>query len=108
MKRIISAGISVFLLSGPIVAMADQSRWPSSGHMWGYGGWMWGSMFMWIILGALLVLGIYAFSRTSQPSQSGVSDHTTVSTPLDILNTRYAKGEIDKDEYDTRKSDLQS
>ena len=104
MKTIITTGVLTLLSGGPLTAIADQGRWYSSDHMWGSGGWMWGSMFMWIILIALVVLGFFAFSKsnTDHPNQ------TMVSTPLDLLNVRYAKGEINQQEYESHKKALQS
>ena len=105
MKTIITTGVLTLLSGGPLAAIADQGRWYSSDHMWGSGGWMWGSMFMWIILIALVVLGFFTFSK-SRPSSD--ANQTMVTTPLDLLNARYAKGEINQQEYESHKKALQS
>ena len=105
MKTVISTGVLALLSGGPLTAIANQGRWYSTDHMWGSGGWMWGSMFMWIILIALVILGFFAFSRSRQ--SSGTSQ-TVVATPLDLLNARYAKGEINQQEYESHKKTLQS
>ena len=70
--------------------------------MWGFehfgmgGGWM---ILIWlvpILLVALVMLyGIRG--RTGKPERS---------TPLDILEARYARGEIDREEYLKRRADL--
>ncbi len=105
MKTVISTAVLTLLTGGPLTAVANQDRWYSSDHMWGSGGWMWGSMFMWIILIALVVLGFFSFSK-SRPSSD--TNQTMVTTPLDILNVRYAKGEINQQEYESHKKTLQS
>ena len=104
MKTVISTAVLTLLSVGPLTAVASQGRWYSSDHMWGSGGWMWGSMFMWIILIALVVLGFFVFSK----SRTDHLDQTTMSTPLDLLNVRYAKGEINQQEYESHKKSLQS
>ena len=108
MKNIISKGVSILFLSAPLAAIADQGTWYSSDHMWGSGGWMWGGMYMWVIIFALVVLGVYAVSKSSKTSDTDGNDQSIESTPIDILNTRYAKGEIDKEEYESHKKALQS
>jgi len=50
-------------------------------------------------------VGIYFLLRVSK---SKGSDSSIIETPLDILKKRYAKGEIDKEEFDRRKKDLES
>lgn len=69
---------------------------------------MWGSVFMWLLLIALVMLGIFAFLKSSQSSDGGRTNQTLESTPLDILKVRYAKGEINQEEYELRKKTLQS
>jgi putative membrane protein len=66
---------------------------------YGYGG-----MFMWLlflILAGLLIYFVVTQARRP-PGQAGSSPET----PLDILKKRYARGEIDKAEFDRLKRDL--
>ena len=74
----------------------------SWGHMMGYG---YGGGFMWIIVIVLVGVVIYFLL---QASKSKGSDGSVMETPLDILKKRYAKGDIDKEEFDRKKEDLES
>jgi putative membrane protein len=74
------------------------------GNMMGWGGGF--SIFSWITMIAfwlLLVLGVIALIRylggSGKRSDEGKS-------PLDILKERYARGEIDKKEFEEMKKDL--
>ncbi len=84
--------------------------------MWmqGYGGgagFVWGLMWISfvILVVALLVLAVRWFLR-SERSQGGPGGGPPVGgtsqTPLDILRERYARGEIDDDEYERRRAKL--
>jgi len=75
------------------------------GPMMGYG---YGGGFMWLIFLALAGVAIYFLVQVSKSKGSGGSGGSVVDTPLDILKKRYAKGEIDKEEFDRRKKDLES
>lgn len=76
--------------------------------MWGFGpgGWGFGGIgfifmaFWWVLIIALVVLGIRWFMRQSQDNQQ--QTHSA----LDTLKDRYAKGEIDKREFEEKKKDL--
>ena len=72
------------------------------GHMMGYG---YGGGFMWVIVLVLVGAGIYFVLQVTKRKGP---DGSTVETPLDILKKRYAKGEIDKEEFDRKKKDLDS
>ena len=79
------------------------------GMMYGYGGygtmgWL-GPIFM-IAFWVLIIIGIVflikwlaGLSRSESPSER-------VETPLEILKERYARGEINKDEFEEKKKDL--
>lgn len=73
--------------------------------MMGYGmmGYGWG-VFMMIGIFILIVLGIIALIRYIQ--QPAKSSSIVSKSALDILNERYAKGEISEDEYQRKKKDM--
>lgn len=63
-----------------------------------WGGWMLVHGAFWLLLLALLVFGAVTLARRPGSSSRG--------SALDILNERYARGEIDRDEYLQRKKDI--
>lgn len=73
------------------------------GMMGGYGAMFLVPLFFIVILG----LVIWAIVAATQKS-SGSPDTTDykIESPLDILKRRYAQGDIDKEEYETKKRDL--
>jgi len=74
---------------------------------WGEFGWWgmgFGFVFM-ILFWLLVILGIAALIRWLQ-AQSGSNQGTRGKTPLEIVQERYARGEIDRDEYEQKKRDL--
>jgi putative membrane protein len=71
------------------------------GHMMGYG---YGGGFMWLIILALVGVAVYFLL---QVSKSKGSNRQIIEKPLDILKMRYAKGEIDKEEFDRKKKNMQ-
>lgn len=86
-------------------AMWTQWNWHDygmgPGMMWGWWGigWIfmilfWGFVILCLIL---LVRWLIGMGKTSRPEE----------TPLDILKKRYARGEIDKEEFEQKKKDLQ-
>jgi len=70
------------------------------GPMWGMG---WGGgvamMILWVIL---IVVAVYLLVRFLQ-RERGAAPHET---PLQILQKRYAQGEISKEQYEQMKKDL--
>lgn len=79
------------------------------GHMWdgGWYGWVFGPMMM-ILFVALLVIAAIALVRwLGDGGRSGPSSGSSDRAPLDILKERYARGEIDKEEFEERRRVLE-
>lgn len=76
------------------------------GGMYGWGGGYWGlGMFVWpVILIAIVLLVVWALRSPRTPD---VAAGTPRRSPgLDVLEERYARGEIGRDEYLQKKTDL--
>ncbi len=104
MKKYIGFAL-VFIVAG-LVSCADSGRFGpqgSSGWMpmmnYGYG---YGVTFMWIAL--LIVIGLLVYFSVRSRKTTGPTCHES---PLDILQRRYAKGEIDKEAYESMKKDIE-
>ena len=65
------------------------------GHMFGFG------LLVWVVVIAAIVWLVIRLSRDSRSSGRRDEDRA-----LAILRERYARGEIDKAEFDARKQDL--
>ncbi len=75
--------------------------------MWGYDGFGGGGMGIGMILfWGLIIAGIVMLARGFGGRPAGSESKAAERTPLDILDERYAKGEIDKREFDERRRDL--
>jgi putative membrane protein len=70
----------------------------------GMGGMGWGMGFSWLLF-ALLVAGLVFGMKwfTTHAASNGTNRQQT---PLEILQSRYARGEIERDEFDRKKKDL--
>ena len=101
LKRIFSILIIISILAFFACAPGPNGPGGNWGHMMGYG---YGGGFMWLIVLVLVGVVIYFLLQTSKLKGS---DGSTTETPLDILKKRYAKGEIDKEEFDRKKKDLE-
>ena len=73
------------------------------GMMGGFGAMFLVPLLVIVILGVVIWVAVGATQKTGAGSDG--SDYKT-ETPLDILKRRYARGEIDKEEYETKKKDL--
>ena len=72
--------------------------------MWGGFGWMWLMPILMILFWGLVIWGIVALVRGSGGSRG--SDSSKADSALEVLKKRYARGEIDKEEYEEKKKDL--
>ncbi|MDP2599051.1 MAG: SHOCT domain-containing protein [Candidatus Liptonbacteria bacterium] len=69
---------------------------------WPFGGFGWIFMILWWVL---IVAGVVALIKWLS-DQSHDNNSTRGKSPLDLLNDRYAKGEINKKEFEEKKKDL--
>lgn len=103
-KRMVLGGaLSLISLASPALAAPAENWRDGFGHMWGGGHWILGGLMMvvfWGLIIGLIVLAVRGFSSRSETAPQ--------LNPLDILRERYARGEIDEDEYERRKAKLES
>ena len=99
------------LLIGGLTALPAIAQ-QSNGAPWGHGhwdgpwhGWFMGPIMMLAFLVVIVVVAVLVVRAVSAPhssSRRGGSDNA----PLDILKERFARGEIDKDEFEQRRKVL--
>jgi putative membrane protein len=68
--------------------------------MWGYGGW--GALWMLLFWAGVIALIIWAVRGSS-----GSNTPDRGSRAIEILEERYARGEIDRDEFQARRAELE-
>lgn len=86
-------------------AWAQQPGGPYYGpHMWGDGWWMYfGPLMMIIFIAAIVVVVVLVVRWLGGSGHGGAPYPPPGKMPLDILKERFARGEIDKDEYVERR-----
>lgn len=93
-----------WLIAGAVLAQEPPYEW---GWGWHPGWWMWGAwgigmllimLLFWILVIVALVVGIrWLVSQGREPRSDSA---------LEILRQRYARGEINKEEFEAKKRDL--
>jgi putative membrane protein len=72
--------------------------------MMGEGGWIGGGMWLfWILLIVIVVVLVRALAGSGSASRPAHQQ-----SPMEILKARYARGEIDEEEFKRRRRDLES
>lgn len=84
--------------------------WYNDGSM-GAGGWIAMILMMSLFWGAVIFAGVMLFrgtsnGRGSRESESARVDGVTYRNPVDILDERFARGELENEEYEARKAVL--
>lgn len=78
------------------------------GHEGGFGfGYGFGMWFFWLFMIAVVVLVVRGLSGDSISSGSGYENRPPEKTALEILEERYARGDIDEAEFNRRRRSLE-
>jgi putative membrane protein len=70
--------------------------------MWGF-GMIIGPLFLILVLGLVVALAVLLVRWLAGPGQAISQPGLPGRTPLDILKERFARGEIDKEEFEERR-----
>lgn len=110
MNRVLTFPTAVLLsLILPVSSFAQSGEnWSMWGHYgWGWGGMLFGSLMMIVFWGGIVLLTVLLVRAFGGNGGQTISQQMPSSVaPLDILKERFAKGEIDKKEYEERKKTL--
>lgn len=102
-RKLVIHSLPLSLLAAPL-AYADYGQGLDGYNhnmMWGVG--LFGGFMMLLFWGAIITLVVIAVRSLSKSSDVS----STTEDALELLKQRYAKGEIDEDEYRKRKSTLE-
>lgn len=102
--------------AGNWLSPTSQNWWPalpwtqgSGPYDWGWGGhpmmwgaWGFGMMFMMILFWGVIIVAVVVGIRWLL----GQGKESRSDSALEILRQRYARGEINKEEFETRRKDL--
>lgn len=99
---------TVFLFKRVALAdYRDYGGWGMGPGMMGWGNMGWfGPIFMVIFWVLLIVLIVLLIRWLLSSGHAGNQDSGRGESALEILKKRYARGEIDKEEFETKKKDL--
>ncbi len=105
MKQGLARAIAVLTVAFASVTAHAQTI-PDHPHFWG-GGWGWGHMIfgplmMIAFVGAIVVVAVLLIRWLGGGSTAPAAPPPARKTPLDILQERFARGEIDKEEFEER------
>jgi putative membrane protein len=106
--------LSISILSNVILitpALAQTGRY-NDWHMgrWMMGGWGmgWLGMIFMVLFWGLIIAGVISLIRwlIQSPGKNKNNNNNISPKAIDILNERYARGEIERNEYETMKRDI--
>lgn len=84
-------------------AATDQSKYWHHGWEWGWGHMFFGSLMMVFFWGLIIVLIVVAVRSFGRGSSHAAAPQASRGKALDILEERFARGEIDKEEFEERR-----
>jgi len=104
-----AVGTTMAFLSDTASAQAagDPDRYGWGSHMMGWGGgWpgmIFGPLFMILVLALVIAVAVLLVRWLGGSPRTGTPHRPPARTPLDILKERFARGEIDRQEFEERR-----
>jgi putative membrane protein len=101
-----STALAAALAASVAIAGPAQAQPYGPGMMggWGYYGYGPLHMFIWAVILIAIIVGVVWLVRSMTGASAGTSARRSIG--LDVLEERYARGEINRDEYLQKKKDI--
>ena len=101
------AGMAL-LFSSPVLAQQLQQGPGYGRYMWneGWHGWFFGPIMMIVFIAVVVVVIMLLARWLGGPGHGGAHYNPPGKMPMDILKERFARGEIDKEEFEERRRTL--
>lgn len=103
---IAAIGTTIALLPGAALAQTsgpDHFGWGPQMMGWGWGGMIFGPIFMILVLALVIAVAVLLVHWLGGSSLTATPHQPPARTPLDVLKERFARGEIDKEEFEERR-----
>lgn len=106
-RRLSAVIIGALMMTQSVLAQSGSDRFYGP-HMWDGGWWMFlGPIWMIVVIAAIVAVVVLMVRWLSPASHVGGYGQPGGKTPMDILRERFARGEIDREEFEERRKILE-
>lgn len=103
MNALIPMSLTLASLPAAAQTTGDRPDYWHYGWDWGWGHMIFGSLMMILFWNGIILVIVLAIRWLGGGSSRSTATAAAGKTPLDILRERFARGEIDKEEFEERK-----